>query len=286
LAVDVLIRLEALGSLPERYFILEVSADLRERQQRRLAECVPHLQQRLQWLDTLPARSFDGVIVANEVLDALPVQRFRWHASDCEEMGVAAADGVLSWAARPASPTLRAACERLAAAAEEWPDGYVSEHCPRLKDWTTAIAASLRRGMVLWIDYGLPRRHYYLAERQDGTLICHFRQRAHADPFVYPGLQDISAWVDFTAVAEACEGAGFELAGFTTQAFFLAGLGIDEEMRWAAGENAAAFAQLANQAKRLLLPGEMGERFKAMAWTRGLKSELSGFVLQDLRHTL
>jgi SAM-dependent MidA family methyltransferase len=286
LAVDVLMRLEALGRLPERYFILELSADLQERQQRRLAECVPHLQPRLRWLDTLPPGSFDGVIVANEVLDALPVQRFRWHASGCEEMGVAEQDGALSWAARPASLELRAACERLAAAAEDWPDGYVSEYCPRLKDWTAAVVASLRRGVALWIDYGLPRRHYYLAERRDGTLICHFRQRAHADPFLHPGLQDISAWVDFTALAEACEDTGFELAGFATQAFFLAGLGIDEEMRWAAGGNATAFALLANQAKCLMLPGEMGESFKAMAWARGLERELSGFALQDLRHTL
>jgi SAM-dependent MidA family methyltransferase len=201
-------------------------------------------------------------------------------------MGVGELHGVLSWVARPASPELRAACERLASASGNWPDGYVSEHCPRLGDWTGSVAANLRRGLVLWIDYGLPRSHYYMAERRDGTLICHFRQRAHADPFLYPGLQDISAWVDFTRVAEACEAAGFELAGFTTQAFLLAGLRIDEEMRHAAGEDPTAFALLANQAKRLMLPGEMGERFKAMGWARGLERAPSGFALQDLRHSL
>jgi SAM-dependent MidA family methyltransferase len=291
LAVDILRRLEALGRLPECYRILEVSADLRERQQRRVAECVPHLQQRLEWLEALPTAAFSGVIIANEVLDALPVQRFRWRTGDlrpatCEELGVVESNGVLSWAARAAGPQLRAACARLAAAAGGWPDGYVSEYCPRLADWTAAITQRLDRGMVLWIDYGLPRRQYYLPERDDGTLICHFRQRAHADPFLHPGLQDISAWVDFTALAEACDRAAFELAGFSTQAFFLASLGIDEEMHRAAGANATTFAGLANQAKRLLLPGGMGESFKAMAWVRGLERELSGFALQDLRHSL
>jgi SAM-dependent MidA family methyltransferase len=285
LAVDVLLRLDALHRLPERYRILEVSADLKERQQRRLADCAPHLEQRLEWLDTLPREPFAGVIIANEVLDALPVVRFRWRTGGCEELGVVESNGVLSWAGRPAGPPLSAACERLAAAAGEWPDGYVSEYCPRLFDWTAAITQRLDRGMALWIDYGLPRRQYYRAERDDGTLICHFRQRAHADPFLHPGLQDISAWVDFTALAEACERADCELAGFTTQAFFLAGLGIDAEIR-AAGANETTFARLANEAKRLMLPGEMGESFKAMAWVRGLECELSGFALQDLRHTL
>ena len=145
---------------------------------------------------------------------------------------------------------------------------------------------SLRRGATLWFDYGLPRSQYYLAERDDGTLICHFRHRSHENPFLHPGLQDISAWVDFTALAEACSPAGCELAGFTTQAHFLAGLAIDREMRAFACEDENQFARLANEAKRLMLPGEMGERFKVMAWTRGIHRELSGFELQDLRHTL
>jgi SAM-dependent MidA family methyltransferase len=162
----------------------------------------------------------------------------------------------------------------------------VSEYCARLLPWSGSVTAALRRGAVLWFDYGLPRAQYYLAERHEGTLLCHFRHRAHDDPFRLVGLQDITAWVDFTRAAEACEAAGFDLAGFTTQAFFLAGLGIDREMQRLAGGDAAQFARLANQAKQLMLPGEMGERFKAMAWTRGLDAELTGFVLQDLRHTL
>ena len=148
------------------------------------------------------------------------------------------------------------------------------------------MAQSLRRGAVLWFDYGLPRAQYYLPERHEGTMLCHFRQRVLEDPFVNPGLQDITAWVDFTAVAEAGLAAGCEVAGFSTQALFLAGLGIDREMRWLAGDDENRFARLANQARRLMLPGEMGERFKAMAWIRGVERDLSGFLLQDLRHTL
>jgi SAM-dependent MidA family methyltransferase len=125
-----------------------------------------------------------------------------------------------------------------------------------------------------------------LAERRDGTLLCHFHHRAHNDPLLYPGLQDITAWVDYTLLAEASRSAGFALAGFTTQTYFLAGLGIDQEMHAIAGNDANQFARLANQARQLMLPGEMGERFKAMAWLRGVDLPLSGFALQDLRHTL
>jgi SAM-dependent MidA family methyltransferase len=285
LAVDVLTRLDAQGCAPERYFILDVSADLRQRQRQLVRERIPHLESRLIWLDAPPAAAFDGVVIANEVLDALPVARFRWHRTHCEELGVAAAAGAFVWSARPAPPSMAAACAELGAAAG-WDDGYVSEYCPRLRAWSVALVQGLRRGAVLWCDYGLPRPQYYLPERRDGTLICHFQQRICDEPFSRPGLQDISAWVDFTALAEACGAARCELAGFTTQAFFLAALGIDAEMLRAAGGNQQRFAQLANQAKRLMLPGEMGERYKLMAWTRGLRREPSGFALQDLRHSL
>ena len=148
------------------------------------------------------------------------------------------------------------------------------------------VTRALEAGVVLWIDYGLPRAQYYFRERRDGTLLCHFRHRAHDDPFLYPGLQDISAWVDFTALAHASRSAGYRLEGFTTQAHFLAGNGIDREMHRIAGADQHEFAILANQARRLMLPGEMGERFKAMAWTRGLELDLSGFALRDFRGAL
>lgn len=287
LAGDILARLELLGELPAGYWILEVSADLRERQRQYLSQRVPHFLDRISWLDTPPIESFQGLILANEVLDALPVARFRWQRTALDELGVVIDDGRLVWGARSAGPALIEVCRSLKAAAREaWSDGYVSEYCPRLAAWTRQVTGSLKAGAVLWFDYGLPRAQYYFWQRHDGTLLCHFRQRAHDDPFLYPGLQDITAWVDFTALAEACVSADYELSGFTTQAFFLAGTGIDQEMQSLARNDASTFARLANQARQLMMPGEMGERFKAMAWTRGLDDPLSGFTLQDLRHTL
>ena len=223
------------------------------------------------------------------MLDALPVARFRWHPGGTgavAELGVETRRGEFVWAARPANAAMLRVCSALAEVGGPWDDGYESEYCPRLGAWSCAVTQPLRRGAVLWFDYGLPRAQYYLPERRDGTLVCHFRHRLCDDPFANLGLQDISAWVDFTRVAEASREAGFELAGFTTQAHFLAGLGIDQEMRLAAGSDEGLFARLANQARLLMMPGEMGERFKAMAWLRGLDLPLSGFALLDLRHSL
>ncbi|HMD72685.1 MAG TPA: SAM-dependent methyltransferase [Steroidobacteraceae bacterium] len=286
LAADLLERLERANQLPQRYRILEISADLRSRQCEYLRWRVPQLLTRIEWLDSPPAESFDGLVVANEVLDALPVSRFCCTGAGVEELGVVHEKGGLRWASRHASAALAQACAQLAAAAGPWDDGYVSEYCPRLRAWTAEVTRSLRAGAVLWFDYGLPRAHYYLPERSEGTLLCHFRHRAHADPFLHPGLQDITAWVDFTALAEAGAAAGFELAGYTTQTYFLAGTGIDREMQEMAGSDANRHARLANEARRLMMPGEMGERFKAMAWMRGVDVELCGFGLRDLRHTL
>jgi SAM-dependent MidA family methyltransferase len=293
LAVDVLTRLESLGVLPARYLILESSADLRDRQQRLVGLCVPHLKPRVQWLDTPPADDFEGVIIANEVLDALPVARFRWHAGAgacagaLEELGVVSGAQGFAWGARPAGAAMSSAVADLrSSAALDWEDGYESEYCPRLKAWTHAVTAKLARGCVLWFDYGLPRAQYYFPQRHQGTLLCHYRHRAHDDPFLHPGLQDITAWVDFTSLAEASQAAGFELAGFTTQAHFLAATGIEHEMQRLAADDAARFARLASEARQLMLPGEMGERFKVMAWLRGIEMELRGLSFVDLRHSL
>lgn len=321
LAEDVLRRLHTLERLPDAYWILEVSGDLRERQRRRLAQSLPDLIDRVHWLDGPPEHPFDGVMLANEVLDALPVTRFRWSAAGPEELGVviagqtpgaAAGDSVgtaagaggggagggarvsaygpelarFAWQGRPARSAVADACRRLNVAGGGWDEGYVSEYCPRLAAWSQSVTRALRSGAALWFDYGLPRSQYYLPERHDGTLLCHFQHRAQADPFLYPGLQDITAWVDFTALAEASREAGFALGGFTTQSYFLAGLKVDQEMQVMAADDANRFARLANEARQLMLPGEMGERFKAMAWLRGLDLPLSGFALQDLRHTL
>ena len=285
LAADILSRLESLGSLPACYSILEISADLRERQRRHLLERLPHLQDRIRWLDAPPSEPFDGVVLANEVLDALPVLRFRWYSDRVEELGVVENGAGFGWAARAAGAALATDCARLKGG-RPWAEGYVSEYCRRLPPWCESVTRSLRAGAALWFDYGLPRPQYYLAERHAGTLLCHIQQRAHDDPLLYLGLQDITAWVDFTLLAEASRAAGFELAGFTTQGYFLAGLKIDEEMQRIAGSSAQQQMRLASQARQLMMPGEMGERFKAMLWLRGVECPRSGFALQDLRHTL
>jgi len=284
LAVDLLSRLLRSGHPPVRYSILEVSADLRARQQAALAQLPAALHERVEWLAE-PPEEFYGVILANEVLDALPVRRFRWAPGRVEEYGVSSEGDRFLWESRPADRLMREQCERLAAHAG-WDADYVSEYCPRLPAFAAAVAGGLRAGAVLWFDYGLPRDQYYLPERHEGTLLCHFRHRIETDPFRFPGLQDLTAWVDFSALAEAGRDAGFAISGFTTQTYFLAGLGIDEEMRDLAGDDPARAARLANEARQLLMPGEMGERFKAMAWVRGPQTELSGFRLRDLRHTL
>jgi SAM-dependent MidA family methyltransferase len=284
LAADVLLRLARSGQLPARYAILEVSGDLRARQRATLERLPAELYGLIEWLAEPPA-SFAGVILANEVLDALPVRRFRWAPGRVEEFGVRCEAGRFVWAASPADGPMSEYCERLAAAAG-WEPGYISEFCPRMPIWAAAIAASLSDGAVLWFDYGLPRAQYYLPERHEGTLLCHFRHRTETDPFRFPGLQDITAWVDFTALAQAARDAGCRVTGFTTQTYFLAGLGIDEEMQAIAAADPGRTAALANEARQLMMPGAMGESFKAMLWVRGAHDNLSGFRLRDLRHTL
>jgi len=278
MAAEVLLELERLGGLPEEYLILEVSADLRERQRALFAERAPKLAPRVRWLEALP-EPFKGVILANEVLDALPVERFAKEDAGYAEIGVQAQGESFAWVEQPASPELGAAL----AAMEDTLDaplvpGYRSEICLALPPLFASLSSALVRGAALFLDYGYTRAAYYHPERAMGTLMCHYRQRAHGDPFLYPGLQDITAHVDFTAVAEAATEAGFELAGYTTQAHLLLALGI------------AAFADAgmepAQQVKLLTLPEEMGERFKAIGFIKGLALEMQGFTLRDLSHTL
>jgi len=281
LAATMLETLAALDSLPEHYFILEVSADLRARQQRRLGALAPALAARVEWLERLPAVPLRGVLLANEVLDALPCERFVVRAGQARRLGVAlgAAAGTLREVELADACGLPADID-----VASLPEGYRGEWCPTLAPWIAALAAVLECGLVLACDYGLPRSALYHADRRDGTLRCHFRHRAHDDPLINVGLQDITAWVDFTAVAEAAVDAGLEVAGFTTQAALLLALGIERDV----GHTTPETARLARaaEARRLLMPTEMGETFKAIALTRALGVPLSGFALQDLRRQL
>ena len=282
LALGLLTRLAELGEVPAHYYILEISADLRERQQAMLQQLSGELRARIEWLDAPPATPIEGVILANEVADALPFRRFVIDSGSVYERGVAlTAAGALVDADRAAAPDLVAELRRIAPG---WPQHYLSELCPLLAPWVASMAAALKRGVVLLIDYGLPRHEYYHPQRDRGTLRCHFRHRAHDQPLLYPGVQDITAWVDFTRVAEAAVDAGLTVAGYCTQAAFLLATGIEAEV--AAAAEGIERARLASQARSLLLPGEMGENFKVMALTRGLDEPLRGFALQDLRRTL
>lgn len=274
------------GALPERYAILEVSADLAARQRERLAHLPAALHSRLMWLTRLPEHPIEGVIVANEVADALPCRRFLLAEGTVREIGVArAVDGGLGEARVAADAAFTRMCLELCAPwPQPHPQSYLSEVCPRLGPWIAALAASLERGALLVIDYGLPRAQYYHPQRTHGTLRCHFRQRVHDDPYVHVGVQDISAWVDFTRVAQAAADADLSVAGFATQAAFLLATGIGESV--ARAPPGLAQTRLAGEARRLIMPGEMGEAFKVMALTRAWDAPLQGFTVQDLRHSL
>ncbi len=278
MAATVLQSLAEIGALPDRYAILEVSADLADRQRTCIQRLAPELRERVVWLDRLPDEPTDGVILANEVLDALPFKRFVVRGGTAHELGVALEGDSFVW--RENSAEFTAAADIAAAL----PDGYVSELCTRVPPWIAGVSECLRRGALLLFDYGLPRSHYYHPQRTQGTLRCYFKQRAHDNPFINIAVQDITAWVDFTRVAEAALEANLDVAGFATQAAFLLGTGI--EYLTAQAADAADRARLAGEARRLLLPGEMGESFKVMALCRSLETSLRGFAYQDLRRSL
>jgi SAM-dependent MidA family methyltransferase len=285
LAATLLTALAEAGRLPERYAILEVSADLAARQRELIGALPATLAQRVVWLERLPP-SVEGVVIANEVLDALPVRRFRVEEGSLSELGVSCdAAGDFIERATGADGTLTAAYRELVSTLEgPLPPGYISELCLRAGPWVASLADILREGVLLLFDYGLPRRHYYHPQRLAGTLRCHFRHRAHEDPYSYVGVQDITAWVDFTRVAEAADAAGLEVSGFATQAAFLLASGLEELV--AAAQDPRERARLAGEARRLVMPEEMGEAFKVMALTRGVEGPLRAFSLQDLRRQL
>lgn len=284
MAADILLELDALGSLPERYFILEVSGELRERQQATLQARAPALADRVQWLDALPESGFRGVILANEVLDAMPVARFRLTEEAPVELCVSRDGEEFGWGTAAPGPRLAGELARLAPALDALPAGYESEVNLAAADWVQSLGGFLEAGAALIIDYGFPRREYYHPQRMGGTLMCHYRHRAHPDPLILPGLQDITAHVDFTAVAEAALGAGLSVAGFTNQANFLLANGLAELAGQA--DDMRRQVELAGQIKKLTLPAEMGELFKVMALTRALGTPLRGFMLRDDRARL
>jgi len=289
LAADMLAELELLGCLPDSYAILEVSADLRARQQALMRERLPHLLDRVHWLDALPER-FSGAIIANEVLDALPVHLVHWRDSTITERGVAANDNNFIWQERAISnATLLDAAQKVRPGLVEAfsaPDDYVSEICLAARGLINSLSQRLVQGAMLFIDYGFGAGEYYHPQRSSGTLMCHYRHHAHDDPFFLPGLQDITAHVNFSDIAECGIDAGLELMGYTSQAFFLINCGITGLLQDTSQENLRNYLPLSAQLQKLTSPAEMGELFKVISLGRNLANPLCGFARGDLTRSL
>ncbi len=290
LAEELVGELARRGAPPARYRIVEPSASLARRQRERIGKSprTEALAGRFEWLGAPPDRGWRGVAIANEVLDALPCERFRVARHGIEAIGVAANADRFEWAARPADAPLTQAVEALQTRlADPMAPGYRSELRLGQGEWVASASAALQKGALLVIDYGLPRAQYYHASRQGGTL-CGFRRHHRVeDVLAHPGAQDLTAWVDFSALADEARGAGLEVGGFSTQAHYLLSVGIEHELA-RLSESATGRERIAHRqaTARFLLPGEMGERFKVMALTRGIDGPVAGFEFRDLAASL
>ena len=283
MAADILARLEQLESLPDQYYILELSPELQQRQQQTIKDSVPHLLASVKWLDSLDGLKLHGIVIANEVLDAMPVQRFRLHQDGNKELGVSYKNERFCWAELEPKQILK---ERLSDISADLENNYESEINPAVEGWMASVSSVVVQGAVILIDYGYVAHEYYHPERREGTLIGHYRHHLIDDPFVYPGLQDLSASVDFTAVADAGEQAGLDLDGFTSQALFLMSLGLDQFYAERTTESSIDRLKMAQQIKTLTLPAEMGERFQVIGFTKSLDLPLRGFSLRNQLHRL
>jgi SAM-dependent MidA family methyltransferase len=281
LAAGLLTALDALGAQFDTYSIVDLSGELRERQRMTIEADAPALAGRVRWLDALP-QQFEGVIIGNEVLDAMPVRLFAHTDGVWHERGVTLREGEFEFADRPVG--LPQDVEFLT---EIEVDGeYVTETHEAARAFTRTICTMLTRGAALLIDYGFPRHEYYHAQRAQGTLMCHYRHRAHGDPFVYPGLQDITAHVEFTGIAEAGVETGADLLGYTSQARFLLNAGITEVLGEIDPADTGRFLPAANSVQKLLSEAEMGELFKVIAFSRGIEETLDAFASGDRTFSL
>ena len=281
LAIDILNELERMGSLPERYDILEVSADLRERQQANLHKFIPHLAARVNWLDTLPEK-ISGAVIANEVLDALPVNLLRWTETGIAERGVVSQETEFAWHEQATeNSVLREVAQKITV-----PDNYLSEISLAAHGLISTLCGRLDSGVLLFIDYGFGASEYYHPQRSEGTLMCHYRHHAHDDPFFLPGLQDITSHVDFSAVVENAVARGANLLGYTTQANFLINCGITDFLAEYDPEKLRDYLPLSIQLQKLTSPAEMGDLFKVIALGKGMEKPLRGFSRGDKSHYL
>lgn len=287
MAADILVYLQQLNKLPKEYWILELSADLRERQKQTIEETIPEFIDNVKWLDTLP-ENFSGVVLANELLDAMPVQLFQKNENDIFDINVTWEDDkfafqfVSSFDERVVSRVKNIETEL----GSEFDSGYVSEINFAAEDWIKSIAERLQQGIIVLIDYGFPRHEYYHAQRNQGTLMCHYQHRTHPDVFVYPGLQDITAHVDFTAMADAALESGLNVIGYTNQVSFLMGAGLIELAALNDEADVKEQMEIASQVKKLTLPHEMGELFKVIGFGKNCDISLPAFEFRDLREHL
>lgn len=276
LALDILGELERRDELPESYSILEVSADLRERQQALLRDKLPHLAGRVRWLDTLPER-ISGAVIGNEVLDAFPVHLMYWTNQRILERGVTDIANHFRWQDRlPESPALLDIASKI-----KVPDDYLSEISLTARGLVASLCQRMETGAMLFIDYGFGAGEYYHPQRTRGTLMCHYRHHSHDDPFYLPGLQDITAHVDFTAIAETAIDHGAHFLGYTSQAHFLINNGVTDLLGEVPAEDVKAYAPLSAQLQKLTSPAEMGELFKVIALGKGMDQPLAGFLRGD-----
>ena len=282
LAADILLTLMESGSAPTKYFILEVSDHLRQVQLETLQNKLPKdLVQRVEWLTELPS-NFNGVMIGNEVLDAIPVHIVHVKEGGLYERGIAIEVGEFVWQDKVLSePSLLDAVSKL-----NLPEGYFTEVCPAASGLITSLAHSLQQGIILMIDYGFSAREYYHPQRNQGTLMCHYQHYAHVDPLINIGLQDITAHVDFTSIAHAGVNHGLALSGYCSQAQFLMNCGILELMSQVSPHDMARYAPLAAAAQKLLSPAEMGDLFKVIVFSKNIDAPLLGFIQGDKSYTL
>ena len=291
MAIDIMLELKRNNSLPETYYLLEPSADLRQRQQLNIKNVIPQLEERFVWLDRLPEEKIKGVILANEVIDAMPVTRIVID-SEIEEYAVACDFGAndqirFQWVKKGIDQKLKSEIQVMFdTLRESVPTPYTTEINYNIKPWLNSLNDVLDQGLILISDYGYPRQEYFHPQRHTGTLVCHYRHHAHDDPFLYPGLQDITASVDFTTVAEAAADAGLHVAGFTTQAHFLIACGLDQFIPESETDDAVERSKMVHQVAKLTMPGEMGEIFKFIGLTKELDIQLCGFGFIDQRSRL
>ncbi len=291
MAIDIMRELERKNILPEVYYMLEPSADLRQRQKQKVKSEIPHLRERMVWLERLPEEEIEGIILANEVVDAMPVRRIEIDHEFLEivvtsESGAGDQVG-FKWNKKAIDQTsMKVVQKMLATLKQTLSMPYTLEINFYIKPWLNSLGAVLNKGLILISDYGYPRKELFHPQRRTGTLACHYRHHVHDDPFLYPGLQDITASVDFTAIAEAAADVDLHVAGFTTQAHFLIACGLDPFVLEQETDDVAERTRMTHQISKLTMPDEMGEKFKFIGLTKSLDIQLQGFSFIDQRARL